>query len=100
MKNYETDDSWFDHVEFEESEHADKSILIKEYEYHLYRNQLIIYNKISAELIKAYYGDDFYFSDPLSPTQCYGEVVKSIIKDIRKKKQNIFYKIWQKITKW
>lgn len=98
--DYDMFDLWFDNIEFEQAERDDKLMLIEEYEYHAYRNQLAIYNKISVELVRAYYGDDFYFSDPLSPSQCYGEVVRRIIKDINKKKKNIFYRIWQKITKW
>lgn len=94
--------SWefFENLGLEEMGDPNKHVMITESEYVWMRNQIKMYHAVSDKLFKEFYGPDYYFTDPLSPPQVYYETVNDVVKYLNHKKQNIFKRIWQKITKW
>lgn len=72
-------------------------ILISSKEYNSNRNQLDRMYKISHELFDAYYGKDYYLPISASDADIYEYLAQQLIRDLEKRKRNIFYKIWEKI---
>ena len=91
---------FFDTIKLEDFGSLDKHVMITTQEYEWMRNQIKMYKAISDKLFTEFYGPDYYFSDPLAPVQVYYVTAMDVIKYVKSKKQNIFKRIWQKITKW
>ena len=72
-------------------------ILISSKEYNYNRDQLDRMYKISYALFDAYYGKDYYLPISASDADVYEYLAHELIKDLEKRKRNIFYKIWEKI---
>ena len=72
-------------------------ILISSKEYNSNHNQLDRMYKISHELFDAYYGKDYYLPISASDADIYEYLAQQLIRDLEKRKRNIFYKIWEKI---
>ena len=72
-------------------------ILISSKEYNYNRDQLDRMYKISYELFDAYYGKDYYLPISASDADIYEYLAQQLIRDLEKRKRNIFYKIWEKI---
>ena len=72
-------------------------IIISSSEYNFTRNQLDRMYKISYALFDAYYGKDYYLPISASDADVYEYLAHELIKDLEKRKRNIFYKIWEKI---
>ena len=71
--------------------------MISSSEYNFTRNQLDRMYKISYALFDAYYGKDYYLPISASDADVYEYLAHELIKDLEKRKRNIFYKIWEKI---
>ena len=80
-----------------ESYKSDNDIIISSSEYNFTRNQLDRMYKISYALFDAYYGKDYYLPISASDADVYEYLAHELIKDLEKRKRNIFYKIWEKI---
>ena len=80
-----------------ESYKSDNDMIISSSEYNFTRNQLDRMYKISYALFDAYYGKDYYLSISASDADVYEYLAHELIKDLEKRKRNIFYKIWEKI---
>ena len=72
-------------------------ILISSKEYNYNRTQLDRMYKISYALFNAYYGEDYYLPISTSDAGVYEYLAQELIRDLEKRKRNIFYKIWEKI---
>ena len=79
-----------------ESYKSDNDMIISS-EYNFTRNQLDRMYKISYALFDAYYGKDYYLPISASDADVYEYLAHELIKDLEKRKRNIFYKIWEKI---
>ena len=80
-----------------ESYKSDNDMIIISSEYNFTRNQLDRMYKISYALFDAYYGKDYYLPISASDADVYEYLAHELIKDLEKRKRNIFYKIWEKI---
>ena len=80
-----------------ESYKYDNDMIISSSEYNFTRNQLDRMYKISYALFDAYYGKDYYLPISASDADVYEYLAHELIKDLEKRKRNIFYKIWEKI---
>lgn len=80
-----------------ESYKSDNDMIISSSEYNFTRNQLDRMYKISYALFDAYYGKDYYLPISASDADVYEYLAHELIKDLEKRKRNIFYKIWEKI---
>ena len=80
-----------------ESYKSDNDMIISSSEYNFTRNQLNRMYKISYALFDAYYGKDYYLPISASEADVYEYLAHELIKDLEKRKRNIFYKIWEKI---
>ena len=80
-----------------ESYKSDNDMIISNSEYNFTRNQLDRMYKISYALFDAYYGKDYYLPISASDADVYEYLAHELIKDLEKRKRNIFYKIWEKI---
>ena len=80
-----------------ESYKSDNDMIISNSEYNFTRNQLDRMYKISYVLFDAYYGKDYYLPISASDADVYEYLAHELIKDLEKRKRNIFYKIWEKI---
>ena len=80
-----------------ESYKSDNDMIISSSEYNFTRNQLDRMYKISYALFDAYYGKDYYLPISASDADVYEYLAHELIKDLGKRKRNIFYKIWEKI---
>ena len=80
-----------------ESYKSDNDMIISSSEYNFTRNQLNRMYKISYALFDAYYGKDYYLPISASDADVYEYLAHELIKDLEKRKRNIFYKIWEKI---
>lgn len=80
-----------------ESYKSDNDMIISSSEYNFTRNQLDRMYKISYVLFDAYYGKDYYLPISASDADVYEYLAHELIKDLEKRKRNIFYKIWEKI---
>ena len=80
-----------------ESYKSDNGMIISNSEYNFTRNQLDRMYKISYALFDAYYGKDYYLPISASDADVYEYLAHELIKDLEKRKRNIFYKIWEKI---
>ena len=80
-----------------ESYKSDNDVIISSSEYNFTRNQLDRMYKISYALFDAYYGKDYYLPISASDADVYEYLAHELIKDLEKRKRNIFYKIWEKI---
>ena len=80
-----------------ESYKSDNDMIISSSEYNFTRNQLDRMYKISYALFDAYYGKDYYLPISASDVDVYEYLAHELIKDLEKRKRNIFYKIWEKI---
>ena len=82
-----------------ESYKSENYMIISSSEYNDIRNQLDRMYKISYALFDAYYGKDYYLPISASDADVYEYLAHELIKDLekRKRKRNIFYKIWEKI---
>lgn len=80
-----------------ESYKSDNDMIISNSEYNFTRNQLDRMYKISYALFDAYYGKDYYLPISASDADVYEYLAYELIKDLEKRKRNIFYKIWEKI---
>lgn len=80
-----------------ESYKSDNDMIISTSEYNFTRNQLDRMYKISYALFDAYYGKDYYLPISASDADVYEYLAHELIKDLEKRKRNIFYKIWEKI---
>ena len=80
-----------------ESYKSDNDMIISSSEYNFTRNQLDRMYKISYALFDAYYGKDYYLPISASDSDVYEYLAHELIKDLEKRKRNIFYKIWEKI---
>lgn len=80
-----------------ESYKSDNNMIISSSEYNFTRNQLDRMYKISYALFDAYYGKDYYLPISASDADVYEYLAHELIKDLEKRKRNIFYKIWEKI---
>lgn len=80
-----------------ESYKSDNDMIISSSEYNFTRNQLDRMYKISYALFDAYYGKDYYLPISVSDADVYEYLAHELIKDLEKRKRNIFYKIWEKI---
>ena len=76
---------------------SDNDMIISSSEYNFTRNQLDRMYKISYALFDAYYGKDYYLPISASDADVYEYLAHELIKDLEKRKRNIFYKIWEKI---
>lgn len=79
-----------------ESYKSDNDMIISS-EYNFTRNQLDRMYKISYALFDAYYSKDYYLPISASDADVYEYLAHELIKDLEKRKRNIFYKIWEKI---
>ena len=80
-----------------ESYKSDNDMIISSSEYNFTRNQLDRMYKISYALFDAYYGKDYYLPISASDADIYEYLAQQLIRDLEKRKRNIFYKIWEKI---
>ena len=80
-----------------ESYKSDNDMIISNSEYNFTRNQLDRMYKISYALFDAYYGKDYYLPISASDADIYEYLAQQLIRDLEKRKRNIFYKIWEKI---
>ena len=80
-----------------ESYKSGNDMIISSSEYNFTRNQLDRMYKISYALFDAYYGKDYYLPISASDADVYEYLAHELIKDLEKRKRNIFYKIWEKI---
>ena len=80
-----------------ESYKSDNDMIISSSEYNFTRNQLDRMYKILYALFDAYYGKDYYLPISASDADVYEYLAHELIKDLEKRKRNIFYKIWEKI---
>ena len=80
-----------------ESYKSDNDMIISSSEYNFTRNQLDRMYNISYALFDAYYGKDYYLPISASDADVYEYLAHELIKDLEKRKRNIFYKIWEKI---
>ena len=80
-----------------ESYKSDNDMIISSSEYNFTSNQLDIMYKISYTLFDPYYDKDYYLPISASDADVYEYLAHELIKDLEKRKRNIFYKIWEKI---
>lgn len=78
---------------------SDGHILISNEEYKYNRDQLLRMYKISYALFNAYYGEDYYLPISTSGAGVYEYLAQELIRDLEKRKRNIFYRLWDKIKR-